>query len=1114
MLKTLLKTPSGWLQRLLIVALTVLVALAPLPAVAEGGSNRDPEDGIRRLPLGHALPYGELKRLLSSDEEQTLIVHLQDPPIARQQEARLLRMPFEPQRPPRRIDFESQEVRAYEAFLAGRRAAFRQALEAQQVKADVLHEYSVTLNGLAIRVQGRDITTVLRTPGVKGATLARRVYPLLATSVTQISAPQIWEQVGGAANAGAGMKIAIIDTGIDPTHPFLRDPSLTPPPGYPRGQLQFTSNKVIVARVMSDRTLQWPTAIDDVGHGTHLAGIAAGIANFKTPDGKTISGVAPKAFLMNYKALYEHGSDGFFGTEQSVVAGIEAAVRDGADVINLSLGGIAVTDPTLDSLALAAEGAVAAGVVVAVAAGNQGSSSSTVSSPGSAPSVLTVGAVSAGGLIVVPVRVTGPGTPPKDLISIDGIPFIGPPQPNAPVGPARYVPTELNGQPRPGTSLRGAIALIPRGEFLFAEKIRNAAAAGAIGAVIWNHTAGQEPFAGLAPDTTIPAVLISNEDGQKLVAWYNQNPGSAQLQMGYPGAPRLDVLGDFSSRGPGPDYNIKPDVSAPGLDILSSTLDGQFEKFSGTSMATPHVAGAAALLKQLHPTWTPREIKAALIATAKPVFNLSRTKQYGLMDSGAGRIDVAAAGAVRALVDPPKMSFGRQTLGTRGGLSLSQTFRLRDVSGEGGTYTAQATLNSGHANIAVHVSPDRLTLKPGGEVTFTVRLSSGPGLAPGDYEGQILLTGPSTLRVPIWVRVQAGIPVRAQSVLVVDELGVYNDRPDDNPYTRALKLARYPYTYWDASKSGYPTAADMASASAVMWVQARGQGSYLGTNLFIPAVELRWEAVQRELKTYLEGGGRLFVVSQEIAWWSSTVVGDDDPFLRKYLHVRYLQDDPGGRAIAGVEGDPIGGGLQLKVNQEWPDELGIWATDSLAQPVFRFVGLPPRPNHALSPLPRDVTVGNLAAVRVAGEPRLTPAGVEPSPIPYRVYFQSVTLEGIEDDGERAELVRRIIGWLTSDHRAEVAAPVAGQRGVGTIFHALAQATDPRLELASFLWDFGDGSPLVRTSTPSVRHVYEREGVYTVRVEITDRWGHRSVSPGRPIVIHEPVGTFLPIVTQP
>ncbi|MBI2322306.1 MAG: S8 family serine peptidase [Chloroflexi bacterium] len=581
------------------------------------------------------------------------------------------------------------------------------------------------------------------------------------------------------------MKIAIVDTGIDPKHPFLRDDSLQPPPSYPRGQLQYTSSKVIVARVMSDRRLLWPTAVDDVGHGTHLAGIAAGAASFKAPNGQMISGVAPKAFLMNYKVIYEHGGDGAFGTDESVIAGIEAAVRDGADVINLSLGGLAVTDPTLDALAQAAEGAFAAGVVVVAAAGNRGADASTVSSPGTAANVITVGAVSAGGLIVVPVRVTGPGTPPADLANVDSIPFLGPPKPSAPVGPTSFVPTELNGTPLPGTSLYRAIALIRRGEFLFTDKIKNAAVAGAVGVVIWNNNPDQEPFGGFAPNTTIPAVMVSNEAGRKLVAWYNANPDAARMQIGYPGGPRGDVLGDFSSRGPAADYNLKPDVSAPGLDIYSSELEGRFDAFSGTSMAVPHVAGAAALLKQRHPSWTPRPIKAALVATAKPVTNLSRTKRYGLMDAGAGRIDVAAASQVKALVDPPKMSFGRQTLATAGRLALSQTFRLRDVSGEGGTYALAGRVVEGRPGLSVQVTPDRLTLKPSGEATFTVRLTVGDDAQPGDYDAEVLVDGPSRIRVPLWARVQPGVPVRSKSLLLVDELGMFK-LPDGGGHGRGV----------------------------------------------------------------------------------------------------------------------------------------------------------------------------------------------------------------------------------------------------------------------------------------------------------------------------------------
>ena len=230
-----------------------------------------------------------------------------------------------------------------------------------------------------------------------------RVYPnvgyraLRSSSPGFIGAPALWGQT--LSSAGNGVKIGIIDDGLDKTHPYFSARGYRMPRGFPKGQKSLTSAKVIVARAFAPRTPKWKyskRAFDPLNsdHATHVAGIAAG--NHRTQaQGRRISGVAPKAYLGNYKVLTVPSGFGLNGNSAEIVAGIEAAVRDGMDVINLSLGEVEI-DPSRDIVAAALDGAAAAGVVPVVAAGNnfEELGAGSVTSPGSSDRAITVAAES------------------------------------------------------------------------------------------------------------------------------------------------------------------------------------------------------------------------------------------------------------------------------------------------------------------------------------------------------------------------------------------------------------------------------------------------------------------------------------------------------------------------------------------------------------------------------------------------------------------------------------------------------------------------------------------------------------------------------------------------
>jgi subtilisin family serine protease len=272
-------------------------------------------------------------------------------------------------------------------------------IAAQLPGAQIRWRYRLVANGMAVVVPRSQLDRLTALPGVANVYPSVRYRPQLDRSPQQIGAPTLWGP--GLESAGQGMKIAIIDEGIDQRHPFFSPAGYTMPPGYPKGQTAYTTAKVIVARAFPPARPTWKNASKPFdpelsSHGTHVAGIAAGNAN-TLAEGARISGVAPRAYLGNYKALTipTDADVGLDGNSPELVAAIEAAVADGMDVINMSLGEPEI-EPTRDIVVKALAAAARAGVVSVVAAGNdfEDFGRGSVGSPGSAPEAITVGAVS------------------------------------------------------------------------------------------------------------------------------------------------------------------------------------------------------------------------------------------------------------------------------------------------------------------------------------------------------------------------------------------------------------------------------------------------------------------------------------------------------------------------------------------------------------------------------------------------------------------------------------------------------------------------------------------------------------------------------------------------
>jgi subtilisin family serine protease len=523
-----------------------------------------------------------------------VVVQLTAPPLARAQGSGAAR----------RIDAEQRR--------------FASALHVSIPHASVRWRYRLVANGVSVVLPPSEVPRLRRLPGVRRVFGAATYHVLAGPDAAAIRARDLPGTT--LANAGAGIKIGIIDDGVDQAHPFFDPTGYAAPEGFPKGQLSFTTGKVIVARAFPPLGATWryatkPFDPEQSGHATHVAGIAAGNAN-TLADGLRISGVAARAYIGNYKALTiptESGL-GLNGNAPEIVAAIEAAVADGMDVINLSLGEPEI-EPSRDLVALALDGAAAAGVVPVVAAGNDFAEfgRGSLSSPGSAEGAITVGAV----------------------------------------------------------------------------------------------TSGATP-----------------------------------------------AMAGFSAAGPTPiSLRLKPDVVAPGVAVLSAEPDG-WRLSSGTSMAAPHVAGAAAILLQRHPEWTPAQVKAALTTTARPVG--TGDAAVGPTRAGAGLVDVAAADAPLVLPVPTAVSFGM----AEPGATAVRTVAVEDAGGGAGAWNV--SVESGASPAGTSVAAPATFVVPG-----RLPLELVAGTTEGETSGAVVLRRAGiTRRIPFWGRVSVPkLSVRGASQL-------------------------------------------------------------------------------------------------------------------------------------------------------------------------------------------------------------------------------------------------------------------------------------------------------------------------------------------------------------
>jgi len=649
--------------------------------------------------------------------------------------------------------------------LADRRAqiqAFQQRVRAALLErgVEVLDSLDTVANALIVRAGEQQAAALLALPGIRRVHPVYQVRLLLDRALPLLKVPEAWQRIGGPENAGSGIKIGIIDTGIDSAHPGFQDPGLSVPEGFPKvnkeEHRQHTNNKIIVARsyaaLLGDAE---DSPRDHHGHGTAIAMAAAGVTN-RGPLAE-ITGVAPKAWLGNYKVF--SGSRETTTTDV-VLKALDDAVADGMDVVNLSVG-TALTPRPADSISVqAVERAFAAGVLVAAAAGNEGPDPFTVSSYATAPSAIAVGASSNDRFFATTVRLEGgsyyfatPSSGPKPEEPI-----------TAPLADVAALDEDgLACNPLPEESLGGRIALIQRGTCYFEDKLNNAQKAGAVAAIVYTD---DRPVAVMSTGSaTLPAVMVSREDGLEIKS---RLKASANLKatINFRPAPlstNPNRISSFSSRGPNPDQAIKPDLLAVGSYIYTATQnwnpesdmydESGYTDQSGTSFSSPLVAGAAAVLKSARPGLKPEHYRSLLINTASQ-FPPEAKEAAPVQRAGAGRLDLAAALQSTVVVYPTSLSFGSGS----GTFDLTRQLTLTNLAAETDSITVTASaIGSGPLPV---VSASTLELAPGAAQAISVGFS-GTSLEPGEYQGFLRIRGTRStteVRVPYWYAVPSGVP--------------------------------------------------------------------------------------------------------------------------------------------------------------------------------------------------------------------------------------------------------------------------------------------------------------------------------------------------------------------
>ena len=792
------------MQRLLRHALAG--AILALLASCGGGSS---EPAAQSTQVEAASAATQTKGILTARPEgstrtsKAYIVQLKEPPVATYGGGVNGHAATRPARGSK-IDTDSAEVAGYRAHLKARQDAIARGVG----DAKVLRNYAYVFNGFAARMTEAQALKLAATPGV--LTVSEDEMRTADTSSTpaflELSGRDGFWRENDAK--GEDVIIGVIDSGIWPEHPSFSDRKHGET-AYDRvrgwkgscaiGE-QFTAKdcnrKLIGARYYNEGfggndgiTALFPYEFnsprDYNGHGTHTSSTAGGNEGVPATGpaavfGK-ISGIAPRARIAMYKALWHNNATGTSsGFNSDLVAAIDDAVADGVDVINYSISGSSTT--FLDPVELAFLRAADAGVFVAASAGNSGPTVSTVAH--ASPWITTVaagthnrdgvGSATLGNGAVLSGSSVAAAVASKSLINAADAVVSG--------GDANAARLCFSAADTGGTAVldpakvAGKIVVCDRGTNARVSKSQAVLQAGGVGMLLLNLS----PNSLNADLHFVPTVHLADTVAASVHAYAATAAATASIaQATLTYTTPAPFTASFSSRGPlraGAGNLLKPDIIAPGQDILAGVAppnnNGRlFDIYSGTSMSSPHVAGLAALLKEVHPRWSPMAIKSALMTSAGDVLDGPNTHPLVIFRQGAGHVrpnNAADPGLVFdsafedwagflcgtelgpdfcntngiAVLNPSDLNMPSIAIGALAG-TQTVTRKVTNVSGGYATYTAAVT---GMAGFQVAVNPPSLTLARGQTKSFTVTFTRTSAALQAYTGGQLTLTGGTSKR--------------------------------------------------------------------------------------------------------------------------------------------------------------------------------------------------------------------------------------------------------------------------------------------------------------------------------------------------------------------------------
>ena len=720
-----------------------------------------------------------------------------------------------------KIDPRDNKVARYASYLDSKHDAAVAGVGGRKV-----YGYRYAFNGFAAELTDGQAELLKASPGV----LSVEKDELLKMDTSTTPAFLGLSGSSGFWNTkakGENVVIGIVDSGIWPEHPSFSDRTGTNGNGSQGGKLDYhqipgwhakctpgeafnasnCNQKLIGAQyfnagwggnagISAAFDYEYNSARDADGHGTHTSSTAGGNAGVAVTGPAaalgSISGIAPRARISTYKVCWGRGTDGgCFGSDS--VAAIDQAVADGVDVINFSVSGTSTN--FRDAVEIAFLYAADAGVFVAASAGNAGPTTSTVAHPGPWLTTVAAGTHNRDGTGSTTLGNAASYAGASFANALASSPLVDSAAAGLPAAPAGEAELCVPGTLDPA-AVAGKVVLCKRGVIALVDKSRAVAEAGGLGAIIYNDPAGSSTT--LALVHTIPTVHVVAASGLAIKSYIGSAGASATASIAQSTiiltAP-APLTASFSSRGPlraGNGDLLKPDLIAPGQDILAGVspagYGGQmFDLLSGTSMSSPHVAGLGALMKELHPTWSPMAIKSALMTTATDVLDGPNTNPLVIFRQGAGHVRPNSAAdpglvfdsgyndwlnficgtqpgsfcSAFTPIDPSNLNVASIAIGDMAG---TQTIarKVTNVGAQAETYTATYT---GLAGISVAL-PGAMTIAKGATQSFSITFTTAGAALNAYTGGQLTLTGNKghVVRIPVVIRpVALAAPTQASA---------------------------------------------------------------------------------------------------------------------------------------------------------------------------------------------------------------------------------------------------------------------------------------------------------------------------------------------------------------